>query len=139
MDSSVFSLLARLVISLAIVIGLMMVLAGVLKRRGIVVAGPKSTGRTPVAAEIEILGRKGLGRNAQVAIVRAAGCTLVLGITEQHITVLGEGEVLEPPAPDTNDTIGTQRTGFLGAATGGTTTAWTTMLEGMRERTVRRS
>ncbi len=139
MDSSVFSLLARLVISLAVVIGLMMVLAGVLKRRGIVVAGPKSSGRAPASAEIEILGRKGLGRNAQVAIVRAAGCTLVLGITEQQITVLGEGEVLEPPEPTVSDPTGTQRTGFLGTASGGTTTAWTTMLEGMRERTVRRS
>lgn len=139
MSSSVFSLLVRLVLSLAVVIGLMMVLAGVLRRRGIVVAGPKGGARVPTPAEIEILGRKGLGRNAQIAVVRAAGSTYVLGITEQQITLLGEGDVPEPPVAVDLETPGDRRTGFPSGTPGGAVTAWTTMLEGMRERTVRRS
>ena len=90
-------------------------------------------------AEIEILGRKGLGRNAQIAVVRAAGSTYVLGITEQHITLLGEGEL--PAAPEAVDLDSTEdrRTGSSSTAPGGAVTAWTTMLESMRDRTVRRS
>ena len=139
MNSSVFSLLVRLVLSLAVVIGLMMVLAGVLRRRGIVVAGPKGSGRVPTPAEIEILGRKGLGRNAQIAVVRAAGSTFVLGITEQRITLLGEGEVPEPPTAVELASPEDRRTGFSTSTPGGAVTAWTTMLESMRDRTVRRS
>ena len=139
MSSSVFSLLVRLVLSLAVVIGLMMVLAGVLRRRGVVVAGPKGSPRAAAPAEIEILGRKGLGRNAQVAVVRAAGSTYVLGITEQHITLLGEGTVPELPETVELDNPEGRRTGSPSITPSGAVTAWTTMLEGMRERTVRRS
>jgi flagellar protein FliO/FliZ len=139
MGSSVFSLLIRLVISLAVVIGLMMVLAGVLRRRGVVVAGPKGSSRAAAPAEIEILGRKGLGRNAQIAVVRAAGSTYVLGITEQHITLLGEGELPATPEAVDLDSTEDRRTGSSSTAPGGAVTAWTTMLESMRDRTVRRS
>lgn len=150
-----FTLLVRLVVSLGIVIGIMLVLAGTLRKRGILVGGAnggRRNGKARSAAMLDIVARKPLGRNAQLAVVRAGDKTLVLGITEHQITMLSESNtawVDEVPSIDDFDvdlgpdrgsehTIETQRTGFLAAAQRGTFPTWKTMLEDVRDRTVRR-
>ena len=150
LDSSVFTLLVRLVVSLGIVIGLMLVLSGALRKRGIVIGGANGTGRARQArsvAMLDIVARKPLGRNAQLAIVRAGNKTMVLGITEHQITMLTETD----PTWDDNldgdidvnidsnfNATETQRTGFPRSGPPGTFPTWKTMLEGVRDRTVRR-
>lgn len=154
LDSSVFTLLVRLVVSLGIVIGLMLVLSGALRKRGIVIGGANGTGRARQArsvAMLDIVARKPLGRNAQLAIVRAGNKTLVLGITEHQITMLTETDPTWDDSLDGDIDINidsnfdsninateTQRTGFPRSGTTGTFPTWKTMLEGVRDRTVRR-
>lgn len=87
-DVSVLALLGRLIVSLTVVFGLMALCAKVLKRRGL-----GSTGGSP-GTRIEVLARQGLGRNSSVQLVRVAGRTLVLGVTEANVQVLGEADPL---------------------------------------------
>ena len=130
-DVSLLSLFARLAISLAVVLGVMALAGRALRAR----AMPGSSRRHKVAP-IEVLARQGLGRTASVAMVRAGGKVILLGITEQHVNFLGEADdlgVLEDDGPGANWT----------APTGGGPMAqpswtWKTMIEAARERTVRR-
>lgn len=100
-DISIVALLGRLAISMAIVLGLMALAAKVLKKRGLGSSGGGSS-------RIEVLARQGLGRTSSVQLVRVAGKTLVLGVTEAQVTVLGEADPLMleveqqllAPAPD---------------------------------------
>jgi flagellar protein FliO/FliZ len=83
------ALLARLAISLAVVFGLMWVAGRLLRKRGLGTAkGSTATSR------IEVLARQGLGRSSSVQMVRVGGRTLVLGVTEQQVTVLAEADPL---------------------------------------------
>ncbi len=83
------ALLGRLAVSLAVVLGLMMVAGRLLRRRGLGSAkGSAATSR------IEILARQGLGRSSSVQLVRVGGRTLVLGVTEATVSVLGEADPL---------------------------------------------
>lgn len=146
-----FTLLVRLVVSLGVVIGLMLILAGTLRKRGILVGGASGGGRNGKArsaAMLDIVARKPLGRNAQLAVVRAGDKTLVIGITEHQITMLSETDSawLDEPSDGnlfdadqgSEHSMETQRTGFLAAAQRGTFPTWKTMLEDVRDRTVRR-
>jgi flagellar protein FliO/FliZ len=137
-DASLVGMLGRLAVSLAVVFGLMALLAAYLRRRGTGGLGISSGGangsrrRTSV---IDVVARQALGRTASVAVVRTAGRALVLGVTDSKITVLAEAdasaletgiESMEPagtPAP-------------VGA--NGAGTAWTTFVDALRERTLRR-
>ncbi len=129
-EASTFEMMARLVLSLAVVLGLMWVMAYVMKRRGLAPGlrrGQRST------AEVELLARKPLGRNASIAIVRAGGRTMVVGITDQHVTKLDDADVDEIDLETTD--------GQWTAATkepAGSGQARKTMLDHVRERTVRR-
>jgi len=87
-DLSVVALLARLAVSMAVVLTLLGVAAKVLRKRGL-----GSTGGSP-ATRIEVLARQGLGRTSSVQLVRVAGRTLVLGVTDTSVQLLGEGEAL---------------------------------------------
>ncbi len=142
-DSSVLGLVVRLLLSLGVVIGLMLLLAAALRKRGLVVGGvSRGRGRGP-AWDIDILARKGLGRTAQLAVVRAAGRTLVVGITEQRVTMLAEADPNTVAALTTLDEFdieggGVQRTGSRGPGTAGTGPTWKTMIDVVRDRTVRR-
>lgn len=87
-DVSVVALLGRLAVSLAVVFALMAVAGKVLRRRGLGTRGTTATSR------IEVLARQGLGRTSSVQLVRVGGKTLVLGVTETAVSVLGEADPL---------------------------------------------
>jgi flagellar protein FliO/FliZ len=93
-DLSVVALLGRLAVSMAVVLTLLGLAAKLLRRRGLGGTGGGST-------RIEVLARHGLGRTSSVQLVRVAGRTLVLGVTDTSVSLLGEGEALglELPAP----------------------------------------
>jgi flagellar biogenesis protein FliO len=117
-DVSVLALLGHLVVSLAVVIGLMVV-------AGRFVGGRTRMGGGRKGAPVEVLGRHALGRNASVTVVKAGGRGLVLGVTERAITVLAEIDVAdaEAEAPESSP-----------APVAG----WGALLDAIRERTVRR-
>ena len=129
MDTSAAALLLRLVVSLGIVLALMMGAAAVLKRRSMPGSGMR---RRPVP--IEVVGRQGLGRSASVAIVRAGGRALVLGITDNAVNVLAEADPasFEQEAPEGHGTALP-----AGAPRPGQT--WMALLDSLRERTVRKA
>ena len=131
MDVSAAALLLRLVVSLGIVLALMMGAAAVLRKRALPGIGGGGR-RRPVP--IEVVGRQGLGRSASVAIVRAGGRALVLGITDNAVIVLADADldVLDQEAPEGHGTAlhgGAQRPGQT----------WMALLDSLRERTVRKA
>jgi flagellar biosynthetic protein FliO len=134
------ALIVRFVVSLAVVIGLMVLLAAALRKRGIVVGPPGSGGRRATqGVQVEVLARRALGRSAQVAVVRAAGRTLVLGVTDHQVTMLTETQIDEVDLEAMQAmTAEGQRTAFPGGPSGRSGPAWKMMLDGMRDRTVRR-
>ena len=75
----------RLVFSLAVVIGLLLLLSRI--------AGKRFRGRT--GAPIQVVHRQALSRGSGVAVVAVAGRVLVLGTTDHEVTLLTE---LEPDA-----------------------------------------
>ncbi|MFL6060794.1 MAG: FliO/MopB family protein [Marmoricola sp.] len=77
----------RLVVSLTIVVGLLLVLARVGARRF----------RGSSGALVQVVHRQPLSRTSSVAVVSVGTRVLVLGTTEQHISVLAE---LEPDEID---------------------------------------
>lgn len=87
-DVSAVALLGRLAVSLAVVFGLMAIAGKVLRKRGLGTRGSTATSR------IEVLARQGLGRTSSVQLVRVGGRTLVLGVTEASVSVLGEADPL---------------------------------------------
>jgi flagellar protein FliO/FliZ len=127
-SASTLILFVRLILSLAVVIGLMWVAANVLRKRGFTgVAGR----RGPRGPELELLARRPLGRNASIAVVRIGERALVVGVTDHQVTKLGDFENTEIDLED--DAIWTASSG-----PGGPTSAWKTMLDQMRNRTTRR-
>jgi len=116
-------MLGRLLVSLAVVLGLMALAARAVRRRGL------TGGGTSASTRIEVLARQGLGRTASVQLVRVAGRTLVLGVTEQSVQVLGEADPLllaaeQALVPEVSETR--------------TTPGWGPLLAALQERTVRR-
>jgi flagellar protein FliO/FliZ len=134
--ASVAGLFLRLLLSLAVVIGLMVGIAALLKRRGFGGFSPAAR-RAPAAAQVEVVARKSLGRNASIAVVRAGGKSMVLGVTEANVTMLTETDIDEFDF-DFDDDEPAQRTG-LPVGLAGPATPWKTMLEGLRDKTVRRT
>jgi flagellar protein FliO/FliZ len=88
-DVSLVALLGRLAISLGVVFGLMLIAAKVLRKRGL-----GSTSGSSATSRIEVLARQGLGRSSSVQLVRVGGKTLVLGVTENTVSVLSEADPL---------------------------------------------
>ena len=121
-DVSLVALLGRLAVSLGVVFALMAVAGKVLRKRGLGTRGATATSR------IEVLARQGLGRSSSVQLVRVGGRTLVLGVTESSVSVLGEADplllevenALAPAVPETPTTPG-----------------WGPLLELLRDRTAR--
>jgi flagellar protein FliO/FliZ len=123
-DLSVVGMVGRLLVSLVVVFGLMALAARAARRRGLTGGGTSATSR------IEVLARQGLGRTSSVQLVRVAGRTLVLGVTEQSVQVLGEADPLalaaeQALAPEVSGTR--------------TTPGWGSLVEALQARTVRRS
>jgi flagellar protein FliO/FliZ len=115
----------RVVLSLAVVLGILAAAAKFARRGGLVPAGPRAVAR------VEVVARQGLGRNSSVIVVRAVERALVLGVTETSVTLLADTDasvlVADEPEP--------------GAPPGmvDRPSAWKVALEQVRERTVRRS
>ena len=127
-SASTLMLFARLILSLVVVIGLMWVAANVLRKRGF--AGVASR-RGPKGPELELLARRPLGRNASIAVVRVGDRSLVVGVTDHQVTKLGDVEITDIDLDEDN-------TWTVSSGATGSTSAWKTMLEQMRNRTARR-
>lgn len=81
-DPSIGGLLLRLLGSLAVVVGLLLLIARFAGRRF----------RTTNSATIQVVHRQALGRGQGVAVVAVGTRVLVLGTTEQQVTLLAEVE-----------------------------------------------
>jgi flagellar biosynthetic protein FliO len=127
-SASTLILFARLIFSLAVVIGLMWVAANVLRKRGFTGVAGRGATRGP---QVELIARRQLARNASIAVVKVGGHSLVVGITDHQITNLGEVEFDDIELIE--DANWTAASGPTGPAS-----AWKTMLEQMRNRTARR-
>jgi flagellar protein FliO/FliZ len=79
-----FELVLRIGFSLLIVFGLMWGLARVIRR-------PLGGNRGP--GHLSVLHRTQLGRGSAVAVVQVADKALVLGVTDQQVSLLGETEL----------------------------------------------
>ncbi len=123
-DLSVLGMLGRLLVSLVVVFGLMALAGRAVRRRGLTGGGTSATTR------IEVLARQGLGRTSSVQLVRVAGRTLVLGVTEQSVQVLGEADPL---------LLAAEQALTPEVSEGRTTPGWGPLLDALKERTVRRS
>jgi flagellar protein FliO/FliZ len=135
------SLLAfgRMILVLGLIIGVLVVLArcGRKWQRGSGIAGfgAKPTGR------IEVLSRRSLGRHISLLVVRVAHRTLLVGQSNQQMTLLAEldgDEWMEAgtsPAKTGNDNLLAPRTA-LGAG-GDSPRAWDAFMDRLREMTVR--
>ena len=122
-DPSIVSLLGRLVLSLAVVFGLMALAARALKKRGL-----GSSGTSP-GSRIEVLARQAVGRTSSVQLVRVGGRTLVLGVTEQSVQVLGEADPL---------LLAAEQALVPEVAQSRSTPGWGPLVEALKDRTVRR-
>ncbi len=149
-EPSLASLLPRLFISMAVVILVMYIAARLLKNKqmgtGTGLSGKFST---PQPAAIQVLGRQGVGKNASVTVLRAGDKTLVIGVTDQNISLLAEldstqqAELIEARVEEVARKelpTDAQWTGFSRSlAAAGSNPAWKGLLTQVRERTVRRS
>ena len=142
-DVSVFALLARLVVSLAVVLTLMAIAAKLLARQG----GGRTT-RHAKPMPIEVLARHSLGKNSSVTVVHAAGRALILGVTDTQVTLLGEGDLAAALPPEVEEDPASTITAAArtrspwtapGQAGAAAFSPWTAMLDTLRDRTTRRS
>lgn len=137
--TSIGELVIRLGLSLTVVVGLVWVLARVVRRRGL----PGLPGFGPGGSRIEVIGRQSVGRSASLAVVRVGERTMVVGITEGSVRVLGEGDDLASGAPPL-ERERARRTALDGgevavAGGGATHPARMNLIEALRELTIRRS
>ena len=79
-----FELVLRIGFSLLVVFGLMWGLAKVARRP---LSGNRGTGT------LSVLNRQQLARGAAVTVVRVADKALILGVTDQQVSLLGETEL----------------------------------------------
>jgi flagellar protein FliO/FliZ len=88
----------RVVVSLAIVLGLMWGLTKVTR------------GRTTVrGVPLDVVSRAPLGKHSSVAVLRVGGRGMVVGVTEHQITLLGEIELEpEPEVTEVRETLDLQ-------------------------------
>lgn len=137
------SLLAfgRMILVLGLIIGVLMVLARFGRKwqrgGGIGGLGARPTGR------IEVLSRRSVGRHVSLLVIRVAARTLLVGQSNQQMTLLAEldgDEWVETPpliakAGSSTDNLLAPRTA-LGAG-GDSPGAWDAFMDRLREMTVR--
>jgi len=126
-SASTLVMFARLALSLGVVIGLMWFAANVLRKRGFSPAAGKRGARGP---EVELLARRHLNRNASIAVVRVGDRSFVVGVTDHQVTKLDDVELDEITVDEGN-------TWTVPSGADGPTSAWKTMLDQMRTKTVR--
>lgn len=93
-DGSTVLAVLRLLVSLGVVIALVVVLARWARKRG--VGG--SRGARP-DLQVDVIARRGLGRGSAVHVVQVGQQVLVLGVTDQHVSLLRELDPLPAPVP----------------------------------------
>ena len=87
-----FELVLRIGFSLFVVLGLMWALGRVVRR-------PLGAGRAH--GQLAVLNRQQLTRGAAVTVVKVADRAMILGITEQQVSFLGEAELTDfEPQPE---------------------------------------
>jgi flagellar protein FliO/FliZ len=134
----------RLLVSLAVVLGLMWVIARRMKR--------PLRGRS--SRLIDVLGRQQLSRTSSVALVRVLDQALILGVTDGRVSVLGEADLataraqlaetdaprVPPRAPERTATATTLPERGTGPLAGSALSAgtWRQTVEAMRDLTARR-
>src|SRR6476661_7646811 len=84
-DGSVVLAVLRLLVSLAVVLVLLVMLARWASKRGL---GSGRPGRSTV--EVEVLSRRSLGKASTLQVVKVGSQVMVLGVTDRGVTVLGE-------------------------------------------------
>lgn len=89
-DGSTLVAVLRLLVSLGAVLTLVVWIARYAAKRG--VGGARTTGGD---VTVEVLSRRPLGRTSSVQVVRVGARTLMLGVTEHGISVLGELDAKE--------------------------------------------
>jgi flagellar protein FliO/FliZ len=140
-------MIIRLVLCLAFVGGVLLFASRVAQKRGL-------GGTTGV---IEVVARQRMGRASSVSVVRVAGRVLVVGSTEEQVTLLAEVEDDElreamaaaagPHRSTAGDEDGSPTRAALPTRSGSGALAgsvldrgtWTSVVQQLRERTVRRS
>jgi flagellar biosynthetic protein FliO len=127
--ASTLALFARLIFSLAVVIGLMWIAATMLRRRGM---GTAPGRRARPGVQVEVLARRPLGRNASVAVIRIGARSMVLGVTDHQVTKLDDADI------DEIDLEEARTTWTVPPGAQQPTSAWKAMLDQIRNRTVRR-
>jgi flagellar protein FliO/FliZ len=124
----------RLVLSLAFIGVVLWFAARLAKKRGL----GQGNGL------IEVVARQRMGRASSVNVVRIAGRVLVVGATEEQVTLLAEvdGESVEEAIAERQSLLAARA---LPASSTGTLSGsvfdrgnWTTLVQQLRERTVRR-
>ena len=126
-------MIIRLVLSLAFIAAVLFFADRVAKKRGL----GQGNGL------IEVVARQRMGRTSTVNVVRIADVVLVVGATEEQVTLLAEvdGDVIEEAIaerrPATPQPAGAGAPGAL-AGTVFDRNGWTTFVTRLRERTVRR-
>ena len=88
-EVSAIEVLVRLAASLGMVVAIILVIAKAVRARG-----GLGFGRNPSGPRLDVLDRTSLSRSASVAVVRVGGRGLVVGITEQSVTLLAEAPEL---------------------------------------------
>ncbi len=92
-DGSAVLLVIRMIVSLAVVLAILVVLGRIMHRR----YGGQLRKSRGLSASIEVLARQSLSRSASVHVVRVGQETLLLGVTDQGVAVLAQGDRLEQP------------------------------------------
>ncbi len=128
-STSTFSLFLRLTVSLAVVLALMILASRLIRNRG----GFVPTSSASRGAQVEVLARKPLSRTTSIAVVRAGGRDIVVGVTETTISVLAEADP-EALQFDTTDPHGTLDPGGNDRPS----PPWKTALDALREKSTRR-
>lgn len=122
----------RLLLSLAFVGGVLWFAARLAHKRGL----GQGNGL------IEVVARQRMGRASTVSVVRVAGRVLVVGATEEQVTLLAEvdGEAVEEAIAQRSVPAAPAAAGAPGVLAGSVfdRTGWTAFVSSLRERTVRR-
>lgn len=135
-EVSVFTMALRLVVSLAIVLGMIAALTWVARR-------PKGLGfGTQSRDAIAVRGRQQLGRASTIALLQVGDRTILVGANEHSIQVLAEGDDMLPPEPEPDPaqsplTTGDRTSPYAGSD--GPASPWTNIMEMLREWSVRRT
>ena len=129
-----FELVLRIGFSLLVVFGLLWALAKVVGRGGL---------RKRGAGSLSVLNRQHLTRGSSVAVVQVADRALILGVTDNQVSLLGETDLdafgAEPqPAPQKQDVLPVlpEHTGRLDGSVLSPRT-WSSTLDFLRDRTTR--